>query len=112
PGFLHSILRIGPCRETRTQAIHRVTKTSPHDDKWHSALSKFSCRKAFQFFDQTGTCPPHDQPLSSVGFSLMPLWAAVNRHGAGRQPSRDCAATVLEGGTPPAGTDRDSEWPG
>ena len=55
---------------------------------------------------------PRASTLSSVGFSLMPLWAAVNRHGAGRQPSRDCSATVLEVGTPPAGTDRDREWPG
>src|SRR5262249_57317207 len=38
---------------------------------------------------------PPDGALSSVGFSLMPLWEAVGRHGADRQPSRDCSATIL-----------------
>jgi predicted ATPase len=51
-------------------------------------------------------------PLSSVGFSLMPLWAAVGRHRADRQPSRDSSATVLGVCTPPAGADQDRARPG
>jgi hypothetical protein len=50
--------------------------------------------------------------LSSVGFSLMPLWAAVGRHRADRQPSRDSSATVLGVCTPPAGADQDRARPG
>src|SRR5262249_12213984 len=52
------------------------------------------------------------EALSSVGFSLMPLWVAVDRHGAGREPSRGCSATVLGVCTPPAGADQDRERPG
>ena len=51
-------------------------------------------------------------PLSSVGFSLRLLWAAVGRHGADRQQSRDCSATVLEVWSPPAGADPDRARPG
>jgi len=50
--------------------------------------------------------------LSSVGFSLRLLWAAVGRHGADRQQSRDCSATVLEVWSPPAGADPDRARPG
>jgi hypothetical protein len=55
--------------------------------------------------------PPLEE-LSSVGFSLRLLWAAVGRHGADRQQSRDCSATVLEVCLPPAGADPDRERPG
>lgn len=51
-------------------------------------------------------------PLSSVGFSLMLLWEAVERHGAGRRPSRDCSATVLGVCTLLVGADQDRAQPG
>ncbi len=50
--------------------------------------------------------------LSSVGFSLMLLWEAVERHGAGRRPSRDCSATVLGVCTLLVGADQDRAQPG
>jgi len=55
---------------------------------------------------------PAEGHLSSVGFSLRLLWAAVGRHGADRQQSRDCSATVLEVWSPPAGADPDRARPG
>src|SRR5262249_55556128 len=64
-----------------------------------------------------GTVPscasiPAPSALSSVGFSLMPLWVAVDRHGAGREPSRGCSATVLGVYTPPARAAPDRARPG
>src|SRR4029434_3359078 len=54
---------------------------------------------------------PEGTPLSSVGFSLMLLWEAVDRHGAGRRPARDCSATVLGVCTLLAGADQDRAQP-
>src|SRR5215471_6946457 len=56
--------------------------------------------------------PPPLYLLSSVGFSLMPLWEVVGKHGADRQSSRDCSATVLGGYTPLAGAALDRAQPG
>ena len=57
-------------------------------------------------------CDPRGHALSSVGFSLMLLWEAVERHGAGRRPSRDCSATVLGVCTLLVGADQDRAQPG
>src|SRR5207244_9657934 len=90
PGFLHSILRIGPCHETMSQAIEQVAKTSPRDDKWQSSLSKLPCRKAFQFFDQTGfrplpsafghgLPPPSTAKMSTAGPSVASLKCSLDQ---------------------------------
>jgi hypothetical protein len=86
---------------------------------WQSACAQRGdahpeqCPTCGQLLVCTGVVPRGGAPpLSSVGFSLMLLWAAVGRHGADRQPSRDCSATVLEVCTPPAGADLDRARPG
>src|SRR5215510_11765940 len=58
-----------------------------------------------------GTPPGGTISLSSVGFSLMPLWEVVGKHRADRQSSRDCSATVLGGYTPLAGAALDRAQP-
>src|SRR5262245_30078693 len=55
---------------------------------------------------------PGEEGLSGLDFSLMRLWAAVDRYRADRQPSRDCSATVLGVCTLPAGTAPDRARPG